>query len=694
MVAPRLLRAMVLGFATAVVLPSQASYATIATAPATDAALVWDPGRGILFAIESDRLWSRDGSDWVLWADAATPALLAAWYDPARGALTGLDRNSEHAFDGARWSRRLASWPSSGPIGHSAYDSYRRRLVLQVAADLDEWDGVQWHHHVIAAGPGQRDGPFAYDPLHRRTVLYGGNGMTDLWSWNGSVWSLLQLQGAPGARDYATLAFEPSTGRMILYGGDSAPHTTWALNGTTWTPIATTRNPGPREGSKLAWDGVGLLLRGGDHGRGNELWRFAGNDWHRLTGETPVPRDDPLLAWDPVRNEAVMFGGLRREAPLVATLVGDTWTFDGRWQRGQPTVSPSPRMSAGGAWSAANAAVLLFGGDPAVNDTWLWNGTDWTQASPTASPSPRAGFAIAEDPLGGVVLFGGEASPSLPPLGDHWRWNGNDWQQLAPALAPAPRAWTLAARDPVRNRVMLTGGYLTPSTPLQETWEWDGAQWSQHMASPFSWHFQQVRRICFRPDTARIRVEGRDAWEWDGAAWTTLGAIGQTRDGMRIVGDPVRNRVLRYPQAFIVNATASDLEVLTDTAIAVQHYGTACALGNAPGITARGRPSPGNGTFALVTASFAPSAIVMLAVGFNQRNVALGGGCSLLVDAVAAVEWRLADGLGDAAVALPIPAASGLRGVELFAQAAAIDPARALWSVLTLSDGLRLVIGD
>ena len=43
-----------------------------------------------------------------------------------------------------------------------------------------------------------------------------------------------------------------------------------------------------------------------------------------------------------------------------------------------------------------------------LNDTWTWNGTNWSQANPTAAPSARAGASIAFDPgTGQLLLFGG-----------------------------------------------------------------------------------------------------------------------------------------------------------------------------------------------------------------------------------------------------------------------------------------------
>ena len=54
--------------------------------------------------------------------------------------------------------------------------------------------------------------------------------------------------------------------------------------------------------------------------------------------------------------------------------------------------------------------VVTFGGFAGfdVNDTWLWNGTDWIQLAPQQSPPPRESMGMAFDELHQqTVVFGG-----------------------------------------------------------------------------------------------------------------------------------------------------------------------------------------------------------------------------------------------------------------------------------------------
>jgi pimeloyl-ACP methyl ester carboxylesterase len=77
------------------------------------------------------------------------------------------------------------------------------------------------------------------------------------------------------------------------------------------------------------------------------------------------------------------------------------------------------------AYDAARGQVVLFGGldinNVLLNDTWVWDGTDWTQKSPANSPTPRAQHEMAYDALRGqVVLFGGWDGSGTP--NDTWVW--------------------------------------------------------------------------------------------------------------------------------------------------------------------------------------------------------------------------------------------------------------------------------
>ncbi|MBM4063160.1 MAG: hypothetical protein FJ265_18995 [Planctomycetes bacterium] len=676
-------------FATA----QTAEFAHLATGPGAGCLLVADPLRDRVIALESypeSRLWEWDGMVWAQRLGAGSlgsSVPFTAFYDAGRRALVALG-TAEHVWDGVRWNTFGMPAPGTSLTNSlKAHDSHRQRHVVFNGVDVAEWDGAQWHLTSPIPSPGYRDAAFAYDPVHRRTLLYGGHGMDDLWSWDGSGWTVLQLHGAPGARDGASFGCDAATGRMVLYGGDAAPHATWALAGTLWTRITTAHDAGPRAGARMVFDGKGLLLIGGSATQGGELWRFQNGDWIELDGGTPVPRNDPAWAWDPARGETVLFGG-SSGYQQTRQLHSDTWTFGDRW-RHHAIPGPSPRSHAGLAWSAVDNAMLLFGGAGAT-DTWSWNGAAWAQRTSPATPPWRTEMAFAPDPGGGVLMFGGGATSS--PLGDQWRWNGSGWQQLAPAPMPGPRHAMHAVHDPLRNVVVMVGGYSP--YPSAETWEWDGAAWAPRTACPHNTS-SRTERACYRPENARVLLEGTLRMEWDGTTWTMLPPpAGLAVAGPRASGDLRRSRVLRFPMHDASIQFRSNLGVFTATAAAATRLGFGCAFGPAPGITTVGRPSPGAATFRLATATFAAGAPTLVAIGLQSGNQALGSGCNLWLAGPWVTSVSVASAAAEVTTPLPIPASLALRGIELFAQAAVLDPPRALLAGITMSDALRVAIGD
>ncbi len=137
----------------------------------------------------------------------------------------------------------------------------------------------------------------------------------------------------------------------------------------------------------------------------------------------------------------------------------ETWEWDGTdWSQRTPSNAPSARTQACTAYDPTNRNVVLFGGkllggNPA-NDTWLWNGSNWAAASTTTAPPPATSgtyyHGMLFDPaIGGIVLFGDQAN---------WLWDGRDWQALA---LPPVGFLARVAHDSRRNEIIVAGDFDT-----------------------------------------------------------------------------------------------------------------------------------------------------------------------------------------------------------------------------------------
>jgi len=159
-------------------------------------------------------------------------------------------------------------------------------------------------------------------------------------------------------------------------------------------------------------------------------------------------------AWDPDRGRAIIHGG-----SLSGVRTADVWTFDGTWHRepaGPPALS-SHRM----AWDGAGS-IVLFGGDPARSDCWIWNGT-WTPCSGPLPPG-RAEQGMATAPGGGILMFGGLGTAMDTST---WRWKAGAWTDAGVA-GPRPLFFASMVLDPVRAAAVLVG--IDPMTGSAPTW--------------------------------------------------------------------------------------------------------------------------------------------------------------------------------------------------------------------------------
>ncbi len=182
------------------------------------------------------------------------------------------------------------------------------------------------------------------------------------------------------------------------------------------------------------------------------------------------------MGFDSGRGLTVLFGG------YAAGAVNDTWEWDGTdWTQRTPTSSPAPRYYHAMAYDAARGETVLFGGYGGgyLGDTWVWNGTIWTQRFPANSPGPRTQMGMAYDAARQrVIAFGGRSSSTTYP-GGTWEWDGTNWSLVLSTNSPSVRESHAMAFDSLRERVILFGGNNPANALLNDTWEWDGSNWSQ-----------------------------------------------------------------------------------------------------------------------------------------------------------------------------------------------------------------------
>ena len=298
-----------------------------------------------------------------------------------------------------------------------------------------------------AAGPVTALGAsVADDPATHRVVLFGGVGSTDkTWLWDGRQWTSITPRSSPPIRNGAAAAYDPATHVVMLFGGTSPIlgqvvqqfNDTWAWTGTTWLG----------------------LNSGGAHG--------------------PPVGGGAQMAWDASRQQMIL-------VTYAGTLTtAETWIWDGSSWRHQPNGNLAAIVfGATIAYDTESHAVVLISpviGDNSHTATYRWNGASW-DAIVTSGPPVDA---IAFDPLAKGLVACGSASYStaLAVRASCWQWTGINWVPAQTSLpSAANRSATIEAEvDDVDRAQLLMIGWLFP--PVQNeaqplyVWAWDGFTW-------------------------------------------------------------------------------------------------------------------------------------------------------------------------------------------------------------------------
>jgi len=297
-------------------------------------------------------------------------------------------------------------------------------------------------------------------------------------------WGPASTIQAPPARESGAMTYDSARNRTVLFGGGSAAFTnyadTWEFDGTGWIQRTPATSPPALVGAAMAFDTIrqlSVLFGGGTSaGFSSDTWEWDGTNWTlRSFGAAPSARLWTTMAFDSTRGRIVLFGG----DGAGSIDLGDTWEYDGStWTQMAPANSPSPRYGAAMAFDPGLGRVVLFGGRSGgqrMADTWEWDGTNWTQFAPSSTPFPRFWHSMAFDPqVGHVVVFGGDhIEPfALGPINDTWEWDGSQWTQDWTSAAPSARAGQTMALD-ANGRIVMFGGSDegNPGVYPTDTWE-------------------------------------------------------------------------------------------------------------------------------------------------------------------------------------------------------------------------------
>lgn len=399
-------------------------------------------------------------------------------------------------------------------------DPARRRVLLHggetpyFLGDLYEMPldgpGVWGVPCVVGPSPPGRHGHTAvYDPVRDVVWMHGGfNGsyLGDLYRLSLGTpmsWALVTPSGTPPVpRDYASLVYDPSRDRLVLFGGNNGGlfrNDVWALSlaGTpTWTQLFPGGTPpSPRLAHRAVWDPARdrmIVIGGYDGAEVGDVWalRFSPTlQWVALApgGPAPSPRHSASLVFDTARDRLVLFGGYDGasrgdawELPLSGPLAWSPLSFSGD--------QPLERHGPAGIYDPFHDLMLVMGGFRSQDasrlaDSWVLN---WgSSATPTllALASADAGadavrlvWQASGDPIAVAAVMRRDGDASWRRVGfaggdGAGRWSFEDREvkpgatyRYALDLGEGPLA-EVAVDVPLRPRLSFGGLAPSPAGP-------------------------------------------------------------------------------------------------------------------------------------------------------------------------------------------------------------------------------------
>lgn len=205
--------------------------------------------------------WTWDGSRWTRLTYASTPPQFAdaAAYDPPTGevvllvagrtpvqAYAALPPTETWLWNGSTWRQAHPAHPAPDSAGAPlAYDPNSGEVILQgsggvtnegfgpLSTDTWAWNGTDWSRiHTSNAPPPSPYAVMAYDSGNQHLWLLDTGGHIDsgcgiglaphvdrIYVWNGKDWSFRPAPGGLRSRQEATMAYDPATKQLVLFGG-------------------------------------------------------------------------------------------------------------------------------------------------------------------------------------------------------------------------------------------------------------------------------------------------------------------------------------------------------------------------------------------------------------------------------------------------------------------------------------------
>jgi hypothetical protein len=318
-------------------------------------------------------------------------------------------------------------------FGGNSYDGTSHTLL----ADLYSYNSATPTWNTEPPGTvrsGVKLSAMAYDANAGKVVTFGGRNaanatLQDTWTWTSAAGWVLQNPGTkpPGRRGHA-LAYDPLRKRTVLFGGRAASNDlladVWEWDGSNWFP-STATGPTGRDAFSLFFNGdrgqIEVFGNATQNGR-EDLWDWSGTKWSE-TQIDPIFTQSPNyaggVAYDARNHQIVYYGGRSNTSPSFST----------KFVRVRPYVPTE----------ACTMSTLDYDNDGLAGCA---DPDCWSVCTPLCPPgatncpsSPRCGDAVC-GPIEDCDICPGDCGACATVLCGDYRCNGGETHASCPGDCP------------------------------------------------------------------------------------------------------------------------------------------------------------------------------------------------------------------------------------------------------------------
>lgn len=439
---------------------------------------------------------------------------------------------------------------------------------------------------AFASNPSPRNfARMAFDAQAGELILFGGTGPFDpgtaraydsdeTWAWTGVRWAQRYPAHRPSGRSGHVMAYDSTRGRIVMFGGRQqlglstgevkVIGDTWVYDNDDWTELNPPTSPSARHLAAMAYDPIRdrMVMYGGFSVAADGLtaqdkydtWEFNGTNWTQV-GDEAVKVNRPTLAFDAARNQMIMLGV---DAELK-TVMYRLDTVTKAWVKMTPEKLPDCANDSSLVYQTHNNTLMSIGGLCSVafvDKTWEWNGTTWKEI-PTIALDRAISFALGYDSLRGMaVMYGGTNVSGNTPKSVTSIYRDDNWQVAVLNTRPSPRTLFSFVSDPATQTVWLLGGLNEYSNSyVADFWGYRNGQWFTRSAAgfppncdaplaAFDSNRSKVVYACWLSTDVEIEV-----YEFDGTAFTKITTT-KDRPDVRRFGTLVYDETLKKTVLF------------------------------------------------------------------------------------------------------------------------------------------------